>query len=279
MKHPAVLFFLLIGILGFSIHISLAKIEVRSPSISKASAKTTKYFDYRGLTHVHSSLSTGSGSPQEIIEIAVGQNVDFLSLMEVNPSERSTHVEGYHEKLLVMTGGEYTYLDSRLLYYNPPPDQPPEKSGQRQIYFADLLSATEPQPDPGFVVLAHPLIKNSRWSGEYPRGLSGIEIVNFKKVLEDTWEKSKLGTILAFSFYPLHSKLTLALLFSPPDAELKLWDQLSAQQKIHGWLGQDATAKAVLFGDVSIPFPSYENLFELGTNHILLTSELTGNAN
>jgi hypothetical protein len=279
MRNPAILLVLLVGVLGFTIHISLSKIEIRMPSISKASATASKYFDYRGLTHVHSTLSTGSGTPQEIIEIALGQNMDFLSLMEVNPLERSTHIEGYHEKLLVMTGGEYTYFDSRLLYYNPPPDQPPEKLGQRQIYFADLMSATEPQPDPGFLVLAHPLMKHSRWNGEYPRGLSGIEIVNFKKVLQDTWEKSKVRTVLAFLFYPLHPKLTLTLLFGPPEAELQLWDRLSAEQKIHGWLGQDATAKAVLFGDFAIPFPSYENLFEMGTNHILLNSELTGNAN
>ncbi len=279
MRNPAILLLILLGSLAFTIHMSLSKIDIRNTSIGTTPGKSTKYFDYRGLTHVHSSLSTGSGTPQEIIEIALGQNMDFLSLMEVNPQERSTHIEGYHEKLLVMVGAEYAYLDSRLLYYNPPPNQPPEKSGQRQMYFTDLLSATDPQPDPGFVVLAHPTMNHFQWTGSYPQGLSGIEVINFKKVLEDTWERAKLRTILAFLLYPLQPKLTLTLLFQPPEAETQLWDQLNATHKIHGWLGQDATAKAVLFGDISIPFPSYENLFELGTNHILLKSELTGNAN
>ena len=149
--------------------------------------------------------------------------------------------------------------------------------GQAQVYFTDLLSQSPQTADGGFVVLAHPLLNNYRWSGPYPQGLSGIEIVNLKRVLDQSWKTSKLSTIFSCLTYPFNSSLSLLLLYQNPVDELSLWDQLNQEHKVSGFLGSEATAKAIIFGHTAIRFPSYETVFRLASNHLLLRSELTGN--
>jgi hypothetical protein len=235
------------------------------------------YYDYRGITHTHSILSTGSGTPTEIIDVANEMQLDFLFFTEVNPPDRATELEGYRGRLLVLTGGEYSYLDSRLMYYGAPETQPPQKMGQAQIYFADLLSQKSRSFDQGFVVLAHPLLTNSRWSGEYPEGLDGIEVLNLKSMLETAWRSSKLAALWTLMVYPFNTRLALLFLFESPREELELWDRLNRDRKVIGFMGTDATAKAILFEDSHLKFPSYETSFSIASNHLLLKSELTGN--
>lgn len=274
MKRLLILILGLISFFAYCLYINLFQVLGVQQNLDPKNP--SGYYDYRGLTHIHSKLSTGSGTPQEIVDDARDARLDFIFFTEVNLKRRPTELEGYNGRVLVLTGGEYSYLDARLMYYGAPEGQPPEKRGESQVYFTDLMTQQNLNMDQGFVVLAHPLLKNYQMSGEYPPGLTGIEILNLKRLLEASWQSSKLTTIGAFLTYPFNSKLGLLLMYENPQEELQLWDSLNMKNKTIGFFGSDATARAVIFPNTDLKVPSYETIFRVASNHVLLKSELTG---
>lgn len=236
----------------------------------------SRYYDYKGITHVHSSLSTGSGTPSEIVKTAQELGLDFLIFTEVNRHQHEEPLEGYFNSVLTMEGGEYSYLDSRLLYYNKPSHQPPNSEGQSQVYFTDMLNQENRSRSEGFFVLAHPFHTRHLWAGEYPKGLDGIEIVNLKRVLEVAWLDRKISAIWSMLTYWLNTHAALLRVYKDPEPEQELWDRMTRERRVVGLLGTDATAKAILAPQVFLKFPSYFTSMGVASNRVLLTSELTG---
>lgn len=194
----------------------------------------------------------------------------------MNLPARPEFIEGYFQDMLVLTGGEYSYFDSRLLYYGSrSSDEPPSGQSQTQVFFADILSQ-EQRAQNDFVVLAHPYYSRYSWKGDYPIGLNGVEVVNLKSVLDKTWKESKLRTIWSLLLYSFNPNLAFLSIYSNPEDELVLWDQLQRKQKLIGFAGNDTTAKVPLSDEKYIKFPSYETSFGLLSNHVLLQTELTG---
>jgi len=235
------------------------------------------FHDYKGILNIHSSFSTGSGSITEIISAAQEESLDFISITDLNIFEKPREFQGYHNDLLVFIDGEYSYLNSRLLNYNATTDEHLKGVGQSQALFADLLSQTKRPEEYGLFVLAHPFKPRYQWTGEYPEGLDGIEVINLKTMWQLAWLKSKASFFWTVLIYPFNSRLSILRIFEEPEAELNLWDQLSQQRPTLGLAGADAEAKVHIFGR-SFSYPSYETLFSIVRDHVLLKSELTGNA-
>jgi hypothetical protein len=242
------------------------------------------FFDYKGVTNVHSELSIGSGSIKEIVESAKQADLDFITLTDLNPFDSSKNYEGYHDNLLVIAAGKYSYLDSRIIYYTKSKSTPlPSSIGEMQVQITDLLSQTQQgkknsSDKNSLLVLAHPFLPGYTWSGELPTGFSGVEIFNYKSILNESWRTQKMSSIMSLLIYPFNPNLAFMRLFYDPEAELNLWTKLnSGFSKVSGHLGLEATAKAVPFTGTTINFPSYESVFRLGSHHVILKSELTGN--
>jgi hypothetical protein len=235
------------------------------------------YFDYKGITNVHTSMSSGSGDITRVIADAQTAGLDFLSITDLNVFDKPSSLAGYHSSMLVLLDGEYSYLNSRLLNLGARTSRHLQGVGRSQVLFADLLSQQKKEDDVGALFLAHPLKARYRWSGEYPPGLDGIEVVNLKNVWQDAWNDRKFSFLISLTMYPFNEKLALLRLFEAPDEELALWDELSRRRPTVGIAGADAEAKLAL-GASFLKFPSYETLFSLVRNHVLLKSELTGNA-
>lgn len=237
------------------------------------------FFDYRGVTNVHTQLSSGSGDISRVISAAQTAGLDFLSITDLNVFDKPSSLAGYHSNLLVMMDGEYSYLNSRLLNIGSTSGRHLQGVGRSQVLFADLLSQAKKDDDVGLLVLAHPKKKNYLWSGEYPPGLDGVEVINMKSIWQDAWTKNKLSFLWSLLVYPFHEQLALLRLFEAPDEELRLWDELNRERPVIGLAGADAEAKLIVGGANSfLRFPTYETLFSLVRNHILLKSEMTGNA-
>jgi hypothetical protein len=262
------------GFLLYGIFLSLFQYKILVPEI--ISLNPPGYYDYRGVSNVHSNASSGSGSYSEVLQYAKNSKLDWIILTEINLPTRPGFIEGYFQDMLVLTGGEYSYFDSRLLYYGSKSnDEPPEGQSQTQVFFADLLSqAQRIQHD--FVVLAHPFYARFTWKGDYPIGLNGIEILNLKSILDNTWKESKARTIFSLLLYSFNPNLAFLNIFSTPEDELTLWDQLNKKQKVIGLAGNDTNAKIPLSSEKFLKFPSYETSFGLISNHILIQTELTG---
>lgn len=274
MKRLILLAVFALTFITYCIYITFSHVEVLKTALRPPTPEG--YYDYKGITHVHSSLSTGSGSPSDIIRVARENFLDFLIFTDLNVTPPPYELESYYGRTLVLVGAEYSYLDSRLLCYGKA-DLPAGK-GQLQVYLTDLLSQKRTLgADPFFVTLAHPLHPNHPWHGDLPEGLTGIEVINHRSLYEHAWSQNRLAMAFSFLAYPLNPILSYLLFFKAPGDELRVWDELLLKQKTIGFAGADATARAILFGDTALPVPSYEESFAISSNHVLLKSELTGN--
>jgi hypothetical protein len=236
------------------------------------------FYDYRGVTNVHTELGIGGGSSQEVIVAAQEAGLDYIFITDLNVFKRQPNIEGYHRKLLAMTAAEYSYLDSRIITYDPRRRNSVESLGQAQVQLADLLSQSGSDADQDLIIMAHPDRASYSWSATYPSGLDGFEIINLKWIWQHAWDESKGSFLWSALIYPFNSQLALLRLYKEPHDELTLWDRLSSQKPFIGMSGSDATSKAIPYGTIRWKFPSYQTFFSLASNHVLLRSELTGEA-
>jgi hypothetical protein len=235
------------------------------------------YYDYRGEMNVRSNLSVGSSSVPEIISEAKAAGLDFLILTDTNQMQSIDLFSSYHGNLLVFQEGEYSYLDSRILFlsYDRQPSFPDLASSQ--VFLADLISKGANEKKEGLVVLAAPFSPNEKWVGDYPSGLNGVEVLNPKVISDKAWIRSKTTVLWSLLMYPFNSRYSFLRLFREPSEEMALWNTLSQLRPTSGYSGADASARAFPFADYLIKFPSYRMSLEIASNHVLMNSELTGN--
>ncbi|MCM2283121.1 MAG: hypothetical protein NDI61_14860, partial [Bdellovibrionaceae bacterium] len=139
-----------------------------------------------------------------------------------------------------------------------------------------LLSQSGRDANQDLLILAHPFKTGYKWENQFPSGLDGIEVINLKSIWQQAWQHSKASFAWSLLIYPFNSQLAFLRMYAEPRDELRLWDQLNQQQKAIGFAGAEATAKTASLGNAFLKFPSYTVSFNLVTNHVLLTSELTG---
>lgn len=274
MKRFFVFSSLLISFLIYGLFVS--QYNFLAVEASLTSQNPDGYYDYRGVTHSHSDLSTGSRNQDEINQEAQKANLDFLIHTELNYFGRENRVEGYFNKLLVLQANEFSYLDSHIILYPGESKHSFSGLGETQVFLADVLSKKSSEKNSDLIALAHPFKDGSMWSGEYPEGLNGMEIINLKSVWQNAWNESKLSFFWSILIYPFNSRLALLRIYQAPEKELHLWDKLSSHNRFVGLLGNDATARLSSFGKSFFRFPSYQESFSIASNHVLLSSELTG---
>ena len=262
----------LLIVLGYSLVLFQYQVRVVRPNIH--AKNPPHYYDYKGITSCHTTRSSGSLDPSEIISLARDLKFDFIFFTEVNVPIDPT-LEGYWDNILVLSGGEFSYLDSRLIYYNSPEEKLPATRGQMQVYLTDILSQADRAN--GIITLAKPFHSHFRWSEKVvPPGLDAVEILNLQSLLDKVWNESKMSALVSLFVYFFNPNLAILRLYKTPEEELNLWDQENSKRKLVGLFGHDATAKAVINSRLYFKFPSYQLLFSIGANHLLLESELIG---
>ena len=234
------------------------------------------YHDYKGLINIHTQKSLGSGTVPLINEEAKVAGADFLLYTDFNIFDNEPTPDAYDGRLLVLSGVKYSYLDSRLIFYSPTDKHLGYSLGEAQTALADLISQDPSSRSESLVVLAHPFLRGYQWSGEWPEGLDGIEILNTKSMSARAWNYSKASSIWSLFIYPFNPQLALFRLFLEPAEELGLLDQLSLKKKVFAFAGSEASARAIPWAGYLIRFPSYHKTFELLSQHVLLEGELTG---
>lgn len=237
------------------------------------------FFDYRGVVNVHSSASTGSGSIDSIVLAAQNARLNFVMLTDLNVFPPNKLLEGYRDNLLLMVDAEYSYLDSRFLYLDIRSPNDLLGPGQIQTILGDKLSQQRKADGEGIFIISHPLKPGFGWNGPYPPGLDGIEVINLRSVWESSWRNERVSFIWSLLTYPFNSQLSFLRLIGNLKNEFSLWDQLTSQRPTFGISGSDAEAKIRFSKSKYFEFPSYETLFSITSNHLLLKSELTGSFN
>lgn len=273
MKILLSLTFILIGYFIYGFYLSQYSFEVVDPGLNQDTLNTV--YDYRGVINVHSNRGQGSSSPNKIIEDAKKTDLDFLIITDNNPAIQTeqSSLNSYYSNLLVVDAAEYSFLDSRILYVS---DHSLGTSSETQLQLTDLLSQQNSQDRDSLLILAHPFQNGPTWTGAFPSGLDGIEILNAKAIASQAWRRSPLDVLWSFVIYPFNSRYAFLRLFREPTDELALWDQLSQERKLLGFAGANASARAIPLANYLIRFPSYQSSFQVIQNHVLLDSELTG---
>lgn len=232
------------------------------------------FYDYRGSINVQTSLSHGFLTPAEAIRAAQESKLDFLIFNELNRFTPGGSAEGWQRQLLVINGGKFSYLESRILTLDPDRLKAAESLGQAQTVVADLLSSSSTHTKDA-LVLGQISRDGTEWTGAYPPGLSGLEVMNIRQAIARMWRDSRLSMIWSVLIYPFNSDLALVRLFADFDTSFETWDRLSRERRVFGILGTDAGLPSSVLG-ITVRSPGYETLFDLATNHVLLRSELTG---
>ena len=282
MKKLIVLSLFFIAMLVYGLIISQYRPPIMVSELEPQNA--SGYYDYRGVTNSHTSINMGSLQPNEVIREAQAARLDFIFLTDLNFFGEYPVKSDYYENLLVFVGNIYSHLDSHFIYYSL---NPPKFSGlgEVQVHLSDLLSkvhssgqySSQPPDQPeDFVVLEHPYKGGKNWRGELPPGLRGIETVNLKAVWRQAWENTRYSFFWSLFIYPFNSHFSLLRLFTHPEKEMNLWNELSSKRPTIGFVGNETTSRIIPVGRSWFRFPSYKTSFEIASNHVLLRSELTG---
>ena len=104
------------------------------------------FYDYRGIINVHSSMSTGTGEISEIILSAQKAKMNFIFITDLNLPLKSNEFSGYNDSLFVFIDGEYSYIDSRILYLNEDRNMNPFTNNPTQMVLANMLSQKNRPP-------------------------------------------------------------------------------------------------------------------------------------
>ena len=264
--------FLLISFFIYGFYISQFELNF----IQRKVKTSDLYYDYKLTMNIHTNMSIGSEPLSVILGEAKKAQNKFIIITDLNPQIKSPD-DSYLQQIGVLQGAKYGYKDSRLIYYSTLQKNLGLKPGESQLLLSNLLSQkTSKNPD-SLIVLAHPFKTGFSWSGELPEGLDGIEIANLKSLSQQSWKYSKLSTIWSILLYPFNQQLALMRLFQEPTEELLLFDHTSQTRHLVAFQGAEASARAIPLADWLVKFPSYERVLSISSNHLLLTSELTGN--
>ena len=223
------------------------------------------YTRVAGVVHVHTSLSDGGGTPEEVIGAAQRAGLGFVVLTDHNNLDAKSF-EGYHGSLLVLVGTELSTTAGHLLGLGIP-DPVFRFDGDGRDGFEDIRDLG------GFAFAAHPLSPRDelRFSGWDLPGSWGLELLNG----DSEWRRAGARNLLTGALYGLNHDYALLGGLNPPDELLARWDQLLARRDAVGIAGADAHSRLPITRRWAVRFPSYESLFSLARNHVLLDAPLT----
>jgi hypothetical protein len=223
----------------------------------------------RGVVHVHTTLSDGGGTPEEVAAAARAAGLRFVVITDHNNLDAKPF-EGDHDGVLVLVGTEVSTTAGHVLGL-----------GVRDVVFrfsGDAQDALEDIRDLGGTAFAaHPLSprEDFRWTGWELPGSWGMELVNG----DSQWRAAGwLRLLRTASIYHLNSRYALLGSVTPPDDTLARWDALLARRDVAGIAGADAHSRLVIRKNQAVRFPSYESLLALAQDHVVLDRPLSGQA-
>jgi hypothetical protein len=227
------------------------------------------FFRIPGVVHVHTTHSDGGGTPEEVARAAKAAGLSFVAITDHNNLDAKPF-EGYRDGVLVIVGTEVSTTAGHLLALGIP-DPVFRFSG-------DAADALEDVRELGGVSFAaHPLSPRAdfRWSGWDLPGPWGIELING----DSQWrEAGWIRLARTAALYGVKRDYALLGSLGSPASTLERWDALLARRNVPGLAGADAHGRLVLRKEAALRFPSYESLFGLVRNHVLLDAPLSANA-
>jgi hypothetical protein len=247
-----VITFLVICFLIYAFYISQFQFQL----FNTKNQRSHFFYDYKLSQNIHTHLSLGSGTTASIVSEAKHTHQDFLLFTDVL-SDAYAEEDRYLNQIGLLFGNKKIAPTFREITY---------KLKKTDLSTKADLMIESPSLSTGFD-LKH--LESSV--------ADGIEVFNLKVLSQKSWEKSKISTLWSILLYPFNPRLSLMRLFIEPLEELRIFDQISQKKPFSMFLGAEVSARAIPITNLIMKLPSYERVLGVGSQHLLLPSEMTGN--
>lgn len=248
---------LFLGYIAFGFYLSFYSLNLFSKDIKI----NNLFYNYKIQQNIYTNISIGSGTFQSITTEAQQVKSNFLLFTDLNP-QINLDPDKYVMNMGHLFGAKIINEDRSYTVYSP--------NNKIVTNYTDPLFLKDHKNE--ILVINH-MNTTKKWieTGD------GLDVFNLKNSAYKVGLNKKISTLWSLLFYPFNSRLSLLRLYRDPNEELKIFDILSQKQKQNMYLSSEATAKAIPFANWLVKFPSYENIFEIASERIIITSELSHN--
>ena len=227
----------------------------------------------RGAIHVHTTVSDGTGTPEDVALSAERAGLDFVILTDHGDGTRPpAPARVVHGVLLIdaveisTTGGHYLALG---LGQTPYP-----LGGEARDVVADVTRMG------GVGIAAHPDSRKAELSWrEWTAPFDGLEWLN----ADSAWRDEPRATLArALAGYWWRAPETIASLLDRPETTVARWDALSRRRRTLGLAGHDAHARIGARGrwdgapdtaeQYALKLPGYEAAFRAFSTNVVVDS-------
>ena len=228
----------------------------------------------RGVVHVHSTRSDGSGTIDEIAAAAARASLRFVVITDHGDGTRPVMAPAYRHGVLVIDGVELSTTHGHYLALGLG-QAPYRLAGDAADVVEDVRRLG------GFGVVAHPDSPKPGLSWrDWQAPVDGLEWFN----LDSEWrDDSSLRLARALVYFPIRPVPSLALLAGDGGSLLPRWAAMAAERRVIGLASVDAHARLGSEGGfdrawVSVRAPGYETLFATAQVSVELDAALGGDA-
>jgi hypothetical protein len=230
----------------------------------------------RGAYHVHSTISDGTGSLDEIGAAGAAAGLEFVIVTDHGDGTRRPEPARYRSGVLVIEAVEINTSGGHLVALGIEPSPYP-LAGTPRAVLEDVHRLG------GFGIAAHPGSPrlSLQWT-DWNVPLNGIEWLNADSEWRDEFLDSLGRMLLTYPFRPAE---TLASMLDRPDPVMARWDQQARAGRMVGLAGADAHARLGLRQQDEpyedrwhLAVPSYQSSFMAFSTRVVLDAELSGDA-
>jgi hypothetical protein len=228
----------------------------------------------RGVVHVHSNRSDGSGTIDEIAAAASRAGLQFVVVTDHGDGTRPVLAPAYRHGVLVLDGVEISTTHGHYVALGLG-QAPYRLAGDAADVVADVRRLG------GFGVAAHPDSPRAAlaWR-DWRAPVDGLEWFN----LDSEWRDDSAARLArALVFYPFRPVPAVALLAGDGGGTLPRWAALAAERRVIGLAAVDAHARLGREGGfdgawIDLRAPGYETLFGTAQVSVELEAALGGDA-
>ena len=213
----------------------------------------------RGVSHVHTRRSDGTGTVDDVAAAAANAGLQFVIVTDHGDATRVPDAPAYRSGVLCIDAVEISTDGGHLVALGLP-GTPYPLGGEPRDVVDDVARLG------GFSIAAHPGSPRAglRWV-EWTAPFDGLEWMNG----DSEWRDDGYGTIARVLLtYPFRGAESLAELLDRPDAVLRRWDALTKRRRVVSVAAADAHARFGTRGvgdnaqgGVALHIPSYEQVF------------------
>ena len=213
----------------------------------------------RGVVHVHSRRSDGSGTVQAIAAAARRAGLAFVVFTDHGDATRRPDAPVYLDGVLCIDAVEISTDNGHLVALGLP-QAPYPLGGEARDVVEDVARMG------AFAIAAHPGSPKAalRWTA-WDLPIDGLEWLNGDSEWRD---ESSLAIGRVLLTYPVRGAQALALLLDRPDNVMRRWDALTQRRRVVALAAADAHARLGTRGigegsqgGIAVHIPSYEQVF------------------